>query len=381
MRSEPSETYQGLFYDGESAAAHNVVVRCSTTVVVVSQGSDVLATWNYADLLSHDPLVRGQRARLTHASAPYARLVVDDPGFSDCVLDRSPHLSASAHRRRGFKLVVACMLLAAGVIGAGYVFLTFAPATFAKMMPDTWRNNLGEQVKQILVRNKKLCEREDGKAALAAMAKRLSQREVNPEQFKIAVYDLSIINAFALPGGSIVISRQLIEASSGPDGVAGVLAHEMGHVIERDSEAQLVRSLGITFIQQVLFGGGTVGESVGGLAGMFALLTYTRDAERRADAHALRIMEASGVDPAGLINFFEFIKDKYGSKSDDDDNSDVLSLFSSHPGTSERIESLKEAPAWETRPVLSETEWIALKAICTSAASEDGNQDSDAGSD
>ncbi len=371
MRSEPSETYQGRFYDGESAVAHDVVVRCSTTVVVVSAGSDVLATWNYPDLLSPDPLVAGRRARLTHNTAPYARLVVEDPAFSECILDRAPHLSSRAHRRRGLKIVLACMLMAFATVGAGYAFLTFAPSTFAKLMPDSWRHNLGEQVKQILVRGKQVCTDDEGVAALAAMAARLSEKEDNPSQFKIYVYDLSIVNAFALPGGSIVISRQLVEAASGADGVAGVLAHEMGHVIERDSEAQLVRSLGISLLQQVLFGGSTIGDSFGGIAGVLTLMQYTRDAERRADGHAVRILEASGVSPNGLISFFEYIQDKYGSKSEDDEKSDVFSLFSSHPGVKERIGKLKQLETWSATPALTETQWTALKSICASAPDTD----------
>lgn len=382
MRSEPSETFQGRFYDGESAAAHEVIVRCSTTVVVVSAGSDVLATWSYGDLLSPDPLIAGKRARLSHTTEPYARLVVEDPAFSQCILDRAPQLSSGAHRMRGLKIVLACMFMAVAVVGGGYLFLTFAPGTLAKMIPDTWRNNLGEQVKQILVRGRNVCTSEEGVAALDAMAKRLAANEKNPDQFKIFVYDLSIVNAFALPGGTIVISRQLIEAASGPDGVAGVLAHEMGHVIERDSEAQLIRNLGISFLQQVLLGGGTIGDSVGGIAGVLTLLRYTREAERRADSHAVRIMEESGVDPSGLVDFFAFMQDKYGSKSKDGEKNEFLTLFNSHPGVDERIEKLKQADKWPATPVISDDQWAALQAICNTVpkATDAGDSKDDDGS-
>ena len=366
MRSELSETFQGRFYDGESAVAHEVVVRCSTTVVVVSAGSNVLATWSYGDLLSPDPLVAGKRARVSHTTAPYARLVVENPAFSQCILNRAPQLSSGAHRLRGLKVVLGCMLMAVSVVGGGYLFLTYAPGTFAKMIPDSWRYNLGEQVKQVLVHGKDACTNENGVAALAAMAKRLSVREKNPDQFKIYVYDLSIVNAFALPGGSIVISRQLIEAASGADGVAGVLAHEMGHVIERDSEAQLIRSLGISFLQQVLLGGGTVGDSVGGIAGVLTLLRYTREAERRADGHAARIMEESGVNPTGLIDFFAFMQDKYENSSEDGEKKEFWTLFNSHPGVDERIEKLKQADKWPATPVLTDAQWVALQGICKS---------------
>lgn len=375
MHSEPDRAFGGRFYDGESAAAHEADVRCTPTSLVIAKGGDVLAAWSYDGLLSHDPLKAGRAARLTHSSAPYARLMVDEPAFAETIVERAPQLSARAHRLRGLKLVLACMLVAGIFIGAGYLFLTFAPAAFARMMPDAWRDNLGSQVKLLLVRQAEQCTGADAISALAAMRAKLTSRESDPEQFKVLVYDLSIVNAFALPGGTIVISGKLIDAAGGPDGVAGVLAHEMGHVIERDSEAQLVRSLGIQLLQQVLFGGSSFGESVGGLAGLLALMSYSRDAERSADAHAARIMEANGIDPKGLISFFGYIKDRYGGGSDDGKKAEPFSLFSTHPGLNERIETLKALDEWPSASVLTERQWTALKNICSAGTSERSSED------
>ncbi len=377
MRSEPSKTYDGLFYDGESAKAHEAVVRCSTTVIVVSEGANVLATWSYADLISPDPLSAGRRARLTHVSAPYARLVVEDRGFSECVLDRAPQLSKRAHNLQTLKLVMGCMAVAAVFAGIAFLLLTFAPRTVASVMPDEWRLSLGNQVIKTLVGKRKLCTGPAGLHALEAMRKRISAHEANPGQFQVLVYDLAIVNAFALPGGLIVISGKLIEAASGPEGVAGVLAHEMGHVIERDSETQLVRAMGISLLQQVMLGGGQISDSIGGVAGLLALLTYTREAERRADVHAQRIMQATGVQPDGLIKFFEFVKDKYGSKSDDDDGGSLLNLFSTHPGLDERIGKLKALPKWPSTPVINQTQWTDLKSICSSGTPKEEKKSPD----
>lgn len=377
MPSEKGEAYSGQYYDGESAVAHEVIARCSSTVVVVSSGSRIMATWSYEDLLSPDPLRRGKRARLTHASAPYARLVVDQPGFADCILDRAPHLSAKAHNIKGLKLVIGCMLLAAALVGSGYAFLTMAPKSFARMMPDTWRDKLGEEVKSTLVGSRKHCVDENGLAALRSMEQRLSAKEPQPDQFKVFVYDMGFVNAFALPGGIILLSRQLIDAASDPEGVAGVLAHEMGHVIERDSEAQLVRLVGITVLQQILFGGSGIGESIGGLAGTLALFSYSRDAERGADAHANRILRNAEVDRDGLVKFFEYLMDKHGG-SDSDGGRNLTTLFSTHPGLNERIESLTASPAWESVPLLTDNEWKALRSICSKAKKPEGNS-SDSG--
>ena len=126
----------------------------------------------------------------------------------------------------------------------------------------------------------------------------------------------------------------------------------------------MVRVLGMSLVQELLFTGSSrIGEAVSGVAGYLTILSYTRDAERRADGHARAILERAGVDPRGLIRFFEFIKSKTEGSSDKD--AEVFSLFSSHPGLSERIDALKNAPQWQSKPLLSDAEWSALKAICS----------------
>ena len=110
---------------------------------------------------------------------------------------------------------------------------------------------------------------------------------------------------------------------------------------------------------------------------MLTLLRYTRDAERRADGHAVRILRASGVSALGLIQFFEYVKDKHGSDTDEDGGGgDIENLFSTHPGVEERIDALRQVGEWPSTPALSETEWQALNAICSAlpaAETSDGD--------
>ena len=293
-------------------------------------------------------------------------------------MERAPHLSTGAHRKKGLKLVLACFAAAAGFVLLSYLFLTYAPRTVASVMPDDWRRNLGEQVLTALVRNRRQCTAPAGIAALEAMSARLTKGEADPEAVRVMVYDLGIVNAFALPGGLIVISDELVTKASGADGVAGVLAHEIGHVIERDSEAQLVRGLGLTLLQQILLGGGQISDTLGGVAGLVTLLTYTRAAERRADTHAQRLMKQAEIRPDGLVKFFEYVKDTYGDK-----DIGIGNLLKSHPGLDERIEKLKAAPDWPASPVLSQSQWTDLKDICstTSSATPNASAPADATSD
>lgn len=377
MPSDVKLTYPGQFFDGQSAVAHDVTVRFSAATLMISTDAGVMADWSYDDLIAPDPVVATKPVRVTHASSPYARLVVEDAGFAAALLERAQQLSKSAARRGTAKIVGLCVLGAVSVIAALYLFMSFAPQSMARVMPDSWRGNLGVQIEKMLVRSSKQCTGAEGVAALKKIDERLRPATPKGEIFEIGVYALPIVNAFALPGGKIVFSGKLIAEASGPDAVAGVMAHEMGHVIERHSEAQMVRVLGLSMAQELLFAGSSrIGGAASSLAGYLTILSYTREAERQADDHAKAILEQSGVDPEGLITFFELIKTKTGEKKADGKKTDEkktdgaadknsTSLFSTHPGLSERIESLKNAPKWQSTPILTDDEWKALQAICS----------------
>ncbi len=111
-------------------------------------------------------------------------------------------------------------------------------------------------------------------------------------------------NAFALPGGFMVITDDLVKLlHDQPDAIVGVLAHELGHVENRDGLDMLVRASLVSALVGVV-----LGDASGFLATVPATLAtqaYSRDGERRADAHAARLLHASGISPAVMAVFFE----------------------------------------------------------------------------
>ncbi|WP_066270356.1 M48 family metallopeptidase [Hydrogenophaga palleronii] len=172
-------------------------------------------------------------------------------------------------------------------------------------------------------------------------------------------------NAFALPGGYIVMTDELVELlEDQPDAITGVLAHELGHVQYRDGLDMVVRASLISAMVGVV-----LGDASGFLATVPATLAtqaYSRDAERRADAHAARLLHANGIRPAVMATFFERIRDEVenkgrrrnkpgaevGGKDDDEDREESgdkdkerVSLpiaIGSHPEHAERIRFFRE---------------------------------------
>jgi predicted Zn-dependent protease len=112
-----------------------------------------------------------------------------------------------------------------------------------------------------------------------------------------------------------------------------------------------------------LAAGNSGGDTLGGLAGLLAILRYSRSAESQADSFATRLMTRGHIDPAGLRDFFNRLKDKTGTTSGGF-LSGISDMFSSHPGTQERIARIKPLPPGAAQMVISPEAFHDLQAIC-----------------
>ncbi len=173
------------------------------------------------------------------------------------------------------------------------------------------------------------------------LGKRIASRAPqNPSQypFQFKIVNEKAINAFALPGGYIYVNRGTIEAADNEAQLAGVMGHEIGHVVLRHGTNQVSKA----YIAQAPLGvlGGLLGSnSIGGImaqvVGAFSLnsilLKYSRDAESQADLVGTQILYDSGYDPKAMANFFEKLEAESGRGGRASD------FFSSHPNPENRI--------------------------------------------
>ena len=161
----------------------------------------------------------------------------------------------------------------------------------------------------------------------------------NPYQFNFYVLrDGQTVNAFALPGGQVFITAGLLSRLKSEDQLAGVLGHEIAHVIHRHSSEQMAK----TEFYQGLAGAATA--SAGDLgAGQIAsyvanmkLLKYGRDDELESDEFGVKYMVGAGYDPAAMIEVMQILADASGGDMNRDD------FNSSHPSPANRIARLEE---------------------------------------
>lgn len=184
---------------------------------------------------------------------------------------------------------------------------------------------------------------------------KVSHRPGLPYEFNV-VND-STVNAYALPGGKISITRGLLAKMENGAQMAGVLAHEVGHVTARHSAAGYTRQVltgaliaagGVFLESSDVKGAGLIMQG-SGLAANLVLMKYSRDQERQADDLGIEYMTMAGYNPEGFVQSMEILLAMSNRKE-----SAIEAMMSSHPLTSERVADAKRAVA--KIPMSSRTE-------------------------
>jgi len=383
MGSDPT-LYDGRLTDGRTAAAIAVRARFGEAGLEILPAGErrTALVWPYGELRSNVPLTTGAPDVVLSLKPNGAQtLFVANPAFTEGLLARAYGLSPRRQRLLGLRPGIAAVAIVAAVV-ATVRFLELHPAqTIARMLPQQTREAMGRSVVAQLTGHMKQCESGPGRIALDRLTRRLtSAAPDNAAPVRVLMVDWALVNAFATPGGQIIMTRGLVQKAASPDEVAGVLAHEIGHTIELHPEAGLVRAMGLSAAAQIVFAGTTSTAANIGL--LLTQLRYTRVAEREADAHAMRLLKNAGISTKGFGDFFERLEPKLSNpvaKTEDDkkdENKKKVSLGSrifaseilrSHPLTADRLALVRAQPTYAATPALSDEDWRALREMCGQA--------------
>jgi beta-barrel assembly-enhancing protease len=263
------------------------------------------------------------------------------------------------------KATVAFTVISAAVVAV--VMLT--PQWLAPLVPSSVEKQLGNALVGDF--GGRFCNTPAGRKALAKMAGGLDK---DISDIDIQVANIDMLNAVALPGGKVIIFQGLLDGASSPDEVAGVLAHEIGHVRQRHVMQSMIRQMGLS----VVMGGldGNVGGTLNGLLSM----GYSRSAESEADNHAIKALASARISPLPTASFFDRLSELESpgkkdtpakgangeGKSVGDKAEGLLGYIASHPPTENRKKLFEKSYVKNKayQPVLTQSEWASLKTMC-----------------
>lgn len=338
------------------------VVRFAGDVLVV-EGTEVFEVPSDSLQVStggfHDDTLFVSWARATEQ---YSLVVTDPAAQRDLVASAPPGLSVAlsrSHRELGYhrgkwRLVLSLLVLTGLGLLMGWWQSEAIIGWLAGKVPLEREERLGAMGLAQLRLETKL--RQDGAAAgvIADIGSQLT--EGSRYRYQWFVNDDPAINAFALPGGIVVVNAGLVAATETPEELAGVLAHEVQHVEGRHALEQMIHSAGWAAILAVTLG--DVSALGGVLIHQAGSLRHSRQLELEADSEGVRNLARAGISPHGVAQFFtrmEAEEARTGGES-------VIALLSTHPATGDRLEraaTLAEATPCECRPL--EYDWNSIR--------------------
>jgi beta-barrel assembly-enhancing protease len=224
-------------------------------------------------------------------------------------------------------------------------------------IPVEWEQKLGESAYREFLAGQDVTKDGPAVAAVKEMTQRLAgQVPNNPYRFEVTVVKSDVVNAFALPGGYVVVFTGLMKKADSPDEVAGVLAHELNHVLQRHGLERIIKQLGFMAVVSIVLGNP---PGLGGVMKQLGIdlmtMKFGRAQETEADVTGLQLLYRAKINPEGMITFFQRLAEKDEGR---------VEWLSTHPMSSARADHLKarlaEMPKQKVEPFTFE--WATVRA-------------------
>ncbi len=363
MQEAAAPFHTALFFSGLDNVRRVVLLEPGEALNICEHGT-VIAVWPWHDI-RRIGTGSGGKLRLSCASAPeLARLEIAEAGTATLLHSLCPRLEAGDpgnSRLGGIARIVFWSLAAAASIIALVVYgVPLAADRLAPYVPKAVENRIGQmvdgQVKALF--GNRLCHSAAGDAALLKLVGTIYREGGLEGEVDAAVLRTKIPNAIALPGGKVYVFQPLLDDAESADELGGVIAHELGHVHNRDGMRRIIQTGGTSFLIGLLFGDVT-GSGAAVFIGRELLdSAYSREAETRADAFAIDVMKKLGRSPKPLGQLL--------TRMTEGKEFEAMAILASHPLTKDRLAAMENAGAPAPGPpLLTDGEWKALKSICT----------------
>ena len=369
--------FTGALFDGRSSAKIFVEVELTPQEVILKKPDRETIRWKYSHLHWTAQTLPFQ---IEHHSKDENRgrleaLVVEDPEFYESVSKIAPESFSAKGKVSNFnwKLYISGILI---LIFSAYVLIKVVPSFLADKMVDKipveWEMVLGQAILSMLP-----VEEEPDPEVLAILqgtVDLLKQGGNYPYDLKVYILPVKQNNALALPGGPIVIFEGLLNEAESPEELAGVLAHEIQHILLRHSTRGILQNFAGSFLVTLVLG--DVNEALEGIIKLTAeleTLGLSLEMEAEADQKGMELILSADINPNGMIRIFEKLTQdellpkglsKHAATSEENDMR-FSSYFSTHPSGLNRLVQLEKQMkphanrTW--KPLFPNLDWNKIK--------------------
>jgi Zn-dependent protease with chaperone function len=249
--------------------------------------------------------------------------------------------------RRRWKLVGSVVAVLALLVWLCNLAVDGAVSALVKRVPPQMEQQLGDETLAEVQQEMAFLEDSNRVAQLAALIAPLTNAvTLGTNGLKLFIAEESDPNAFALPGGYVIVTTGMLDLVDRPEELLGVLAHELAHVERKHGIRSVISGAGPFLIFGVLLGGrGGVVGLLGNVTDAMVRSGFSQEYETEADEVGWQILLASKVDPRGMIDAFRKLQ---ANEVQQESHDDTPQAFSSHPAVEKRIARL-------------ETKWKKLK--------------------
>ena len=359
---------KGYYLDGQTAERKDVVVWVEITGLAIDLPGGARLSWPYSEIRQNRDFSDPGQIRLEKGGTIPETLVVPRETFlialGKIFPERRLPFRDFAPRSKRLTYALFAGIGTIGIIISLYLWgIPFLSTWAASRVPVSWEESLGRSVVESLAPVPERCLDPEPVLFIQGIVDTLSASlSRRPYNFQIIIMDVPEVNAFAAPGGNMVIFRGLLEKIQTTEELAGVLSHEMQHILHRHSTRMLLEHVSLGLLLGVIMGDANSAMKIGKEgAGLLGALHYGRQFEEQADTEGMRLILTAGINPRGMISFFEKIQKEDGKTTA------IPAYFSTHPSPESRIERLKilagDSRNKTFRPLAS-YDWKKIQKAC-----------------
>ncbi|EQA34770.1 peptidase, M48 family [Leptospira inadai serovar Lyme str. 10] len=368
---------EDLFYDGETPLPKKGILNVKQNdLCFVTDRKEY--RFSGQDIVGVEKFASEYRLEIRNLNSPNATVIIvfyseiTYDNLIDIVKQGKGDIVSGIWMSTGIWQKIGALTIAAFIVIFGYnSALSYLYHVVPLSYDKTRATLLSPKIREFLY----VCSAPEINRMVDTIGKRLKD-PADPFTYDIVVVQDNITNAFALPGGNIIIFTNLLSTMESPEELAGVIAHEMAHVRRRHGTRNEIRYLGNFLFLSLAIGSGFEGvEFIENMDTFYELTSaalfsqkFSREFEMEADLEALENLKKSNITVEGLLHWFERLKITLARKEKEESSMNIPDFLSSHPPTDERIDAIRREIAKRGNSSgklgISRSRWIRIRNQC-----------------